>query len=155
MKSLLPIGLCLLFSTPVYGENLASSTDQEQSNCKTGLIKAIQRIESEPNIQVADLNLYDHRYRDTPFPRRSKGIVLSLEGENTINVMASRAILTEAANYIFTGCSAAGVITIGQYRTDLDVKIGLNSDQSTMFFYCVDAEDYQRKPVPWGKTICL
>ena len=159
MKNLLSIGLILLGTFPAY----ADASDREDQEILTkswqwelARKKAIARIEREPNIRVVYQNSARHSYDDAPIKERWQAQHLGFEGENTANVLHSKAILAEAAKHIFDGCPFAGIVDFGQYQTSWGLTIGLNADQSLVFFKCAkEYNRFEREPITWGKTVCI
>ena len=148
-----------IYSQPALGNHQTESaiaqtlSDEEQNQCETALLDAVNTIEDGRAVQVVDITSVDLSTRYSDYPINSPlGVVIQMEGQATADVLSSDQFMTSVSTGIIQQCEPVSLVDFDMNETDWTVVYGL-VDGTIVQFECLTPG-----PGPdakWGQEFCF
>jgi hypothetical protein len=137
----------ILFSQASYAQD---------AECQSAIANSVKRIENA-KATIVKFDKYDQSslgYKDYP-ENRPLGYNVWLSSKGAVDVMSSRAFLTDISTQIISNCQSISSVRFGQYRTDNVVIYGLMKNGKVEPFECISPGPEATRKLRWSKHICI
>ncbi|MEO0688327.1 MAG: hypothetical protein AAFY76_25515 [Cyanobacteria bacterium J06649_11] len=148
-----------IYSRSALGNHQTESTiaqtlsDEEQSQCETALLDAVNTIQDGRAVQVVGITSVDLSTRYSDYPTDAPlGVIIQMEGQATADVLSSDQFMTSVSTGIIQQCGPVSLVDFDMNGTDWTVVYGLVNGTVAQFECLTPGPSPDAK---WGQEFCM